>query len=218
MTVSVGVSLSLHPPKEQFELVRRVEALGFESVWCGDHVSFNLPLYESLTLLASYASITERIKLGSAVYLLALRPPAVAAKVTATLDALSGGRLIFGVGVSGSAPTNSAWMLGNTTGLPHLVMMTIIHRMGQRVVGVAQAKKSLSELLGLVAYRGESIVIEKRGRALARLVPIAPARQLSLARVRGWLDDDDPFFAAITAIVAARHTHRPRTEARRRRR
>ena len=58
-----------------------MEALGFDSVWCGDHVSFNLPLYESLTLLASYASITERIKLGSAVYLLALRPPAMAAKV-----------------------------------------------------------------------------------------------------------------------------------------
>jgi probable F420-dependent oxidoreductase len=99
-----GAFLSLHPPREQFELVRRVEALGFDSVWCGDHVSFNLPLYESLTLLASYASITERIKLGSAVYLLALRPPAVAAKVTATLDALSGGRLIFGVGVGGENP------------------------------------------------------------------------------------------------------------------
>lgn len=99
-----GAFLSLHPAKEQFDLVRRVESLGFESVWCGDHVSFNLPLYESLTLLASYASITERVRLGTAVYLLALRPPAVAAKVTATLDALSGGRLIFGVGVGGENP------------------------------------------------------------------------------------------------------------------
>jgi prevent-host-death family protein len=90
--------------------------------------------------------------------------------------------------------------------------------MRQRAVGVAQAKKSFSELLGRVAYRGESIVIEKRGRALARLVPITQERKPSLARVRGWLDDDDPFFAAITAIVAARHTRRPRTAARRRRR
>ena len=99
-----GAFLSLHPPEEQWALVRRVEALGFDSVWCGDHVSFNLPLWESLTLLASYASITSRIRLGSAVYLLALRPPAVAAKVTATLDALSGGRFIFGVGVGGENP------------------------------------------------------------------------------------------------------------------
>lgn len=109
-----GAFMSLHPPKEQFELVRRVEALGFESVWCGDHVSFNLPLYESLTLLASYAAITTRVQLGTAVYLLALRPPAVAAKVTATLDALSGGRLIFGVGVGGENPKEF-----EACGVPH---------------------------------------------------------------------------------------------------
>ncbi|HEU4368386.1 MAG TPA: LLM class flavin-dependent oxidoreductase [Methylomirabilota bacterium] len=104
MTLSFGVSLSLKPPAEQFELVQRVEALGFESVWTGDHVSFHTPIHESLTLLASYAPITSRIKLGTAVYLLALRPPAVAAKATATLDVLSGGRLIFGVGVGGENP------------------------------------------------------------------------------------------------------------------
>jgi len=109
-----GAFLSLHPPEEQWTLVRRVEALGFDSVWCGDHVSFNLPLWESLTLLASYASITSRIRLGSAVYLLALRPPAVAAKVTATLDALSGGRLIFGVGVGGENPKEF-----EACGVPH---------------------------------------------------------------------------------------------------
>jgi alkanesulfonate monooxygenase SsuD/methylene tetrahydromethanopterin reductase-like flavin-dependent oxidoreductase (luciferase family) len=108
VSVGFGAFLSLHPAQEQFALVRRVETLGFDSVWCGDHISFNLPLYESLTLLASYAPITERIKLGSAVYLLALRPPAVAAKVTSTLDVLSGGRLIFGVGVGGENPREFA--------------------------------------------------------------------------------------------------------------
>src|SRR5438552_1776338 len=99
-----GVHLSLHPPEEQFALVRRVEELGFDSVWTGDHVSFHNPLYESLTLLAAYAPITRRLKLGVAVYLLALRSAAVAAKVTSTLDVLSGGRLIFGVGVGGENP------------------------------------------------------------------------------------------------------------------
>src|SRR4029453_8372953 len=67
-------------------------------------MSFHNPLYESLTLLASYVPITRRIKLGIAVYLLALRAPAVAAKITATLDVLSGGRLVFGVGVGGENP------------------------------------------------------------------------------------------------------------------
>jgi len=99
-----GASLSLHPPAEQWALVQRLEALGFDSVWCGDHVSFHNPIYESMTLLASYAAITKRVRLGSGVYLLALRSAAIAAKVTATLDALSGGRLIFGVGVGGENP------------------------------------------------------------------------------------------------------------------
>jgi probable F420-dependent oxidoreductase len=101
VTLQFGVSLSLKPPAGQFELVRRVEALGFESVWTGDHVSFHGPIHESLTLLATYVPITSRIRLGTAVYLLALRAPAIAAKATATLDVLSGGRLIFGVGVGG---------------------------------------------------------------------------------------------------------------------
>ncbi len=91
-----------------------MERAGFDSVWTGDHVSFHNPLYESLTLLASYASITTRIKLGTGVYLLALRPPAIAAKITATLDALSGGRLIFGVGVGGENPKEF-----ELTGSPH---------------------------------------------------------------------------------------------------
>src|SRR5213593_4861691 len=102
--IGFGAQLSLHPPGEQFELVQRLEAIGYDSVWTGDHVSFHNPIYESLTLLASYVPITHRIKLGVAVYLLALRAPAVAAKMAATLDVLSGGRLVFGVGVGGENP------------------------------------------------------------------------------------------------------------------
>jgi probable F420-dependent oxidoreductase len=95
---------TLRPPAEQFRLVQRIEEWGFESVWAGDHVSFHNPIWESLTLLASYVGITSRIKLATGVYLLALRSPAVAAKMTATLDVLSSGRLIFGVGVGGENP------------------------------------------------------------------------------------------------------------------
>lgn len=77
-------------------------------------------------------------------------------------------------------------------------------------VSVAEAKKSLSELLSRVAYRGESIVIAKRGKPMARLVPVTGEADRSLADVRGWLDDADPFFAAMTEISAARHARRPR--------
>jgi probable F420-dependent oxidoreductase len=104
VTMRFGAQLSLKPPAQQFELVQRIEALGFESVWTGDHVSFHGPIHESLTLLATFVPITRRIRLGTAVYLLALRPPAIAAKAAASLDVLSGGRLIFGVGVGGENP------------------------------------------------------------------------------------------------------------------
>jgi probable F420-dependent oxidoreductase len=90
-------------------------------VWTGDHVSFHGPIHESLTLLATYVPITSRIRLGTAVYLLALRAPAIAAKATATLDALSGGRLIFGVGVGGENPREF-----ELCGVPH-------HERGARV-------------------------------------------------------------------------------------
>jgi probable F420-dependent oxidoreductase len=110
----VGVQLSLKPPAEQFELVQRIEALGFESVWTGDHVSFHGPIHESLTLLATFVPITRRLRLGTAVYLLALRAPAIAAKATASLDVLSGGRLIFGVGVGGENPKEF-----EVCGVPH---------------------------------------------------------------------------------------------------
>jgi probable F420-dependent oxidoreductase len=114
MAIRFGAFLSLHRPEEQWTLARRVEELGFDSLWTGDHVSFHGPIYDSLTLLASYASVTTRIRLGTAVYLLALRHPTVAAKITSTLDALSGGRLVFGVGVGGENPKEF-----EACGIPH---------------------------------------------------------------------------------------------------
>jgi len=113
--VRFGANLAPHPdPAEQFALAERVEALGFDSLWCGDHILFNIPLYESLTLLSFYAAHTKRIRVGTCVYLLALRHPTVVAKITATLDALSGGRLIFGVGVGGEIPKEF-----EACGIPH---------------------------------------------------------------------------------------------------
>jgi probable F420-dependent oxidoreductase len=112
--LAFGAFLSMHPPEEQWALARRVEELGYDSLWTGDHVSFHGPIYESLTLLASYTSVTRRIRLGTAVYLLALRHPAIAAKITSTLDVLSGGRLVFGVGVGGENPKEF-----EACGIPH---------------------------------------------------------------------------------------------------
>ena len=77
-------------------------------------------------------------------------------------------------------------------------------------VSVAEAKKSLSQLLGRVAYGQESITILKRGRPMARLVPVTNQRRRSLADVKGWLGPKDPFFAVMDQILTGRHMRRPR--------
>ena len=85
-------------------------------------------------------------------------------------------------------------------------------------VNVAEAKKRLSDLLGRVAYGGESVLITRRGRPMARLVPPEPPEAgESLAGVRGWLEDQDPFFDHVDRAVAARARHSPRAYTRARR-
>jgi len=83
---------------------QRAEALGFDSLWVGDHIAFHVPIPDSLAMLAFAAGVTERVKLGTAVYLLPLRHPTLIAKTSATVDLLSGGRLVLGVGVGGEFP------------------------------------------------------------------------------------------------------------------
>ena len=85
-------------------LAAEAEALGFDSLWAGDHVAFPAPILDPLQVLACFASHTERVRLGTCVYLLPLRHPTVVAKMVSSLDFISGGRVIFGVGVGGEFP------------------------------------------------------------------------------------------------------------------
>ncbi len=80
---------------------RRAEALGFDSVWTGDHLAFNSPILDATHVLAAAAAVTERVRIGTSVLLLAMRNPAWVAKQIATLQHLAGGRLVLGVGVGG---------------------------------------------------------------------------------------------------------------------
>lgn len=102
--LSCGVVLAGQTPQALVDQARRAEALGFDSLWVGDHLAFHVPIPDSLSVLSFVAGATERVTLGTAVYLLPLRPAALAAKTAATLDWLSGGRLVLGVGVGGEFP------------------------------------------------------------------------------------------------------------------
>ena len=83
-------------PEQQLEIVREAESAGFDSVWAAEAYGS-----DTATVLAWLASQTSRIKLGSAIFQMPARTPAMTAMTAATLDQLSDGRMILGIGSSG---------------------------------------------------------------------------------------------------------------------
>lgn len=100
-------------------VARRAEELGYDSLWVSDHIIFPTelrsaypyspdgklpldptnPLLEPFTVLSYAAAVTKTVKLGTSVVIVPYRDPIVTAKIISSLDVLSGGRFIFGVGV-----------------------------------------------------------------------------------------------------------------------
>jgi probable F420-dependent oxidoreductase len=81
------------------EFARRIEAGGFEAVWCLDRLAYENP--DPLTTLAACAAVTSRVRLATSILLLPLHPPVLLAKQLATLDLISNGRVLVGVGIGG---------------------------------------------------------------------------------------------------------------------
>jgi probable F420-dependent oxidoreductase len=106
------------------DALRRVVVLaeqgGYESVWTGEHIVLpdprtppspappETPFLDTEVTLAHVAALTERIKLGTGIIILPQRQPAVLAKSLASLDQVSGGRLLFGLGVGYLEPEMTA--------------------------------------------------------------------------------------------------------------
>jgi len=111
MTVELGV---LIPTREAImsgraetgpllSMAERAEAAGFDSVWIGDSITAR-PRHEPLTLMAAIAARTKRVRLGTGVLLPALRNPVVLAHLVGTVDRISEGRVILGVGIAADGP------------------------------------------------------------------------------------------------------------------
>jgi F420-dependent oxidoreductase-like protein len=81
---------------QQLDLVREAEAAGFHSVWAAEAYGS-----DAATVLAWLAAQTERIRIGSAIFQMPARSPAMTAMTAATLDQLSNGRMLLGIGPSG---------------------------------------------------------------------------------------------------------------------
>jgi probable F420-dependent oxidoreductase len=96
----------LASPANLRHVAERSEVLGFDSLWVTDHVvvpepyreMFGTTVYDPLSVLAFLAGITQRVELGTAVLVIPYRNPVNVAKQLATIDNLSGGRLILGTG------------------------------------------------------------------------------------------------------------------------
>lgn len=82
-------------------MAETVEQAGLDSVWVGDSLTAK-PRLEPLVTLSAIAMRTENVRLGTAVMLAALRNPVQLAQMSATVDTISGGRLILGAGVGGA--------------------------------------------------------------------------------------------------------------------
>lgn len=153
-----AVGLWLPSIDEMREHVELIDSCGYDSLWCGDHISFPAAILDPLLQLAQAAVISRRLMLGTSVYLLPLRHPVPVAKQVASLDHLSEGRFIFGVGVGGEFPKEY-----EACGVP-------INERGAR----------LTEAIGLLRklWTGEPVTHEGRYYNAFHGVPMQPpARQ-----------------------------------------
>lgn len=94
--LQLGYWMSATPPTDHLDLVLEAERLGYDSVWTAEAYGS-----DCFTPLAWYGSHTQRVRLGTAVTQISARTPACTAMTAMTIDHLSGGRLILGLGVSG---------------------------------------------------------------------------------------------------------------------
>jgi F420-dependent oxidoreductase-like protein len=96
MRLGITPAFSEQKPSKFIEVAKFAESLGYHSVWTGEAYGS-----DAVVPLAAAAAVTERIHLGTGIMQMAARTPAMTAMTAATLDALSGGRMLLGLGLSG---------------------------------------------------------------------------------------------------------------------
>lgn len=103
------------PWREMMAMARLAEDVGFDSLWVGDHLLYRRPgeppraPWEAWSLLSALAAVTSRVELGPFVACALFHNPAMLAKKAATIDEISGGRLVLGLGAGWHEPEFTAY-------------------------------------------------------------------------------------------------------------
>lgn len=144
------------------EAARRVDRLGYDHLWTWDHIypifgALHRPVFEGYTSLSAFAMVTEHARLGLFVGANTFRNPGLAAKSIATIDQISGGRAIMGIGGAWFEAEHRAYGIDFGTGF------------GQRLDWLAEAAPAVRALLD-----GDEVTSEPGGHYAfdgLRLVP-----------------------------------------------
>lgn len=188
------------------DLAHVVEEVGLDSIWLGDHLLYDLAdgrqgPWECWSMLAALAAVTERVQLGPFVAALPFHNPAILAKKAATVDEISGGRLVFGVGAGWNRFEFEAF------GLPYQ----------RRVDRFAEAFTIIRTLLseGSIDFAGEFYTLRECELSPRPTRPGGPplmvgsigARMLSITLPHvqswnGWYEDFDNDVDQLTPLLA----------------
>jgi probable F420-dependent oxidoreductase len=168
---------------EYVAMARAAEEVGFDSIWVGDHLLYpdangaERGPWDAFTVLAALAQATERVTLGPLVACLAFHPPGMIARMSATIDEISGGRFELGVGSGWNEPEFRAF------GFPYdhlasrfLESFEIVRKLlaGERVTATGEYWQVDDAVLLPAPARRIPLMIGSRGpRQLAATLPYA---------------------------------------------
>ena len=122
--MKIGLMVFLANDREKFNkrsydsiraVVQQVESDGFDSIWLADHLLYRNPgeptrgIWECWTMLGALAEATTRVEIGTLVTCNSFRNPAILAKMASTIDEVSHGRLILGIGAGWNKPEYEAF-------------------------------------------------------------------------------------------------------------
>jgi probable F420-dependent oxidoreductase len=91
-------------PPQETERIHLLEEWGYDSVWVGEHILHPTPTFDALIVLSAFGARSRGLQLGTSVLLLPLRHPVLVAKAAATVDIMTRGRLVLGIGIGGEYP------------------------------------------------------------------------------------------------------------------